>query len=163
VYSVGPVAESLRISELMYHPQDANEEFVELVNTGQDAIDLNFVRFTNGVDFTFGPGTLAPGQTVLVVRDLNTFEAAYGTHLNVAGQYKKSLSNGGDRIELEDALGQTILDFRYEDHWYPGTDGTGYSLEAANVWLTDPTHFSEASTWRQSIDLMGSPGMVPGY
>jgi hypothetical protein len=160
LYSVGPVAETLRISELMYHPQNGNEEFVELVNVGQDPINLNLVRLTHGIDFTFGDVTLSPGQTVLVVRDPNAFEAAHGPDLNVAGQYEKNLSNGGDRIGLEDALGQTILDFRYEDHWYPGTDGAGYSLEVSDVWATEPNHFSEITTWRESIRANGSPGNI---
>ena len=163
IYSVGPVAETLRISEIMYHPENASEEFVELVNIGEDPINLNFVRFANGVDFTFGPVTLGSGDTVLVVRDLNAFEAVYGEHLNVAGQYRKNLNNGGDRIELLDAAGQTILAFRYEDDWYPATDGAGYSLEAADIWTSEPNDFSEASAWRQGMDLMGSPGFVPGH
>jgi hypothetical protein len=112
------------------------------------------------VDFTFGDLTLAPGQTVLVVRDLNAFEAVYGTDLNVAGEYQKNLNNGGDRLELQDALGQTILDFRYEDDWYPGTDGTGYSLEVSDVWTAEPNQFSEYTAWRQSVHPTGSPGTV---
>jgi len=163
MYSVGPVAENLRISELMYHPQNNAEEFVELVNVGDDPINLNYVRFTNGLDFVFGDITLTSGQTVLVVRDPNAFEAAYGSFPNVAGQYTKNLNNGGDRIELKDALGQTILDFRYEDNWYPNTDGDGYSLEAAALWTSDPNQFSNSTAWRQSVHVNGSPGMIPGY
>ncbi len=163
IYSVGPVAENLRISELMYHPQNENEEFVELVNIGDDPINLNFVRFTNGLDYQFGDITLASGETVLVVRDPNAFEAAYGSDLPVAGQYSKILNNGGDRIQLEDALGQTILDFRYEDKWYIQTDGRGYSLEASNIWTTAPDQFSDITPWRQSVHLNGSPGFIPGY
>ena len=160
LYSVGPVAKTLRISEVMYHPENGNEEFVELVNIGQDPINLNFVRFTNGIDFTFGDLTLSPSQTVLIVRDLAAFEAAYGTQLNVAGQYEKNLNNGGDRLELQNALGQTILDFRYEDDWYPATDGSGYSLEVSDVWTAEPSQFSEFTTWRQSVHADGSPGTV---
>ncbi|UCG48780.1 MAG: lamin tail domain-containing protein, partial [Phycisphaerales bacterium] len=74
VYSVGPVAESLRITEIMYHPYDAydpndpNEEYIELTNIGAETINLNLVRFTNGVDFVFPPVELGPGQYVLVVQ-----------------------------------------------------------------------------------------------
>ena len=39
IYSVGPIADNLRITELMYHPADApdgdpNAEFIELKNIG---------------------------------------------------------------------------------------------------------------------------------
>ncbi|MCF7976109.1 MAG: lamin tail domain-containing protein [Phycisphaerae bacterium] len=163
MFSVGPVAENLRISELMYHPQNDNEEYVELVNIGDDPINLNFVRFTRGLNFEFGDVTLTSGETVLVVQDVNTFEAAYGSDLNVAGHYTKSLSNSGERIELKDALGQTILDFRYEDHWYPKTDGKGYALEASDLWTAEPNQLSDVTAWRQGVHLHGSPGFVPGY
>ncbi|UCG50125.1 MAG: lamin tail domain-containing protein, partial [Phycisphaerales bacterium] len=52
VYSVGAVAENVRISEMMYHPYDANdpndpnEEYIELTNIGAESINLNLVRFT---------------------------------------------------------------------------------------------------------------------
>ncbi|MBN2131715.1 MAG: CotH kinase family protein, partial [Sedimentisphaerales bacterium] len=55
VFAVGPVAESLRISEMMYHPDDTgspndpNTEYVELTNVGGETIDLNLVKFTNGI------------------------------------------------------------------------------------------------------------------
>jgi len=49
VYKVGPVAQNLRISEIMYHPADPNLEFVELINIGQDPINLNLVEFTRGL------------------------------------------------------------------------------------------------------------------
>ncbi|NIN33562.1 MAG: hypothetical protein GTO60_00040, partial [Gammaproteobacteria bacterium] len=39
-----------------------------------------------------------------------------------------SLANNGERIKLVDAIGETILDFEYEDDWRPITDGDGFSL-----------------------------------
>ena len=71
--------------------------------------------------------------------------------------------SGGDRVELKDALGQTILDFRFEDNWYPRTDGNGYSLEAAHIWTSAPDQFSDITAWRQSVHFNGSPGVIPGY
>ncbi|MHC4560384.1 MAG: chitobiase/beta-hexosaminidase C-terminal domain-containing protein, partial [Planctomycetota bacterium] len=50
VFSVGPVANNLRITEIMYHPQnpadpndpnDPNEEYIELKNIGPETINLN--------------------------------------------------------------------------------------------------------------------------
>jgi hypothetical protein len=171
VFAVGPVAESLRITEIMYHPQDSNdpndpnpapsvaegEEFIELQNIGIHAISLNLVRFTNSVEFTFPDVELAAGEYVLVVKDINAFEAQYGTGLNIAGQYSGNLRNGGERVELQDAAGKNILDFRYEDGWYDITDGMGFSLSVKDPVNADPNAWNDKSTWRPSANLGGSP------
>jgi len=129
VFAVGPVAESLRISEIMYHPaEDANAEYIELTNVGLQPIDLNLVRFTNGIECTFPSYDLASGGYCLLVKDIAVFKAAYGDQLPVLGEYAGSLSNGGERIELVDAAGQTVQDFEYKDGWFDRTDGMGSSL-----------------------------------
>ncbi|MHC4743704.1 MAG: lamin tail domain-containing protein, partial [Planctomycetota bacterium] len=134
-FALDPVLSSLRITEIMYHPQDTNdpedpnEEFVELKNIGSTAINLNHVMFTNGIDFTFGDIELSPGGYVLVVKKQTAFDAAYpGFAGLIAGEYSGSLNNGGEKIELQDAAGQTIHDFRYDDDWREATDGGGHSL-----------------------------------
>jgi hypothetical protein len=156
VFAVGPVAEGLRISEMMYHPVDPNAEYVELTNVGAETINLNRVRFTRGIDFAFGDIELSPGGYVLVVRDLGVFEATYGVGLPVAGQYGGRLDKAGERIELRDAAGQVIDDFRYRDGWYGLTDGVGFSLT-----VRDPAasrSLDEKTSWRPSARLGGSPG-----
>jgi hypothetical protein len=164
-FAVGPVAESLRISELMYHPadtgdpEDPNTEYVELLNIGAETINLNLVAFTAGVDFTFGAVELAPGDRTLLVRDLAAFETRYGPGLPVSGQYAGSLSNAGERIELRDAAGQVIHDFAYRDDWYDTTDGDGFSLTVIDPANTAPTAWSNEATWGPSPDPGGSPGL----
>ncbi|HNS22181.1 MAG TPA: lamin tail domain-containing protein [Sedimentisphaerales bacterium] len=166
VFAVGPVAHSLRISEIMYHPQDtgqpsdSNAEYIELTHVGAESIRLDLVRFSDGVDFTFGDVELSPGGCVLVVKDLAAFEARYGSDLPVAGEYSGSLSNAGERIELQDALGVTIQAVSYEDGWYPATDGTGYSLTARNPQTMDPSDESDETAWRPSAEPGGSPGRL---
>jgi hypothetical protein len=166
VYAVGPVAESLRISEIMYHPQDSgnpddpNTEFIELTNVGSQTIDLNLVRFTHGVDFTFPDVALEPGGYTLVVKDAAAFSAKYGSGLPVVGIYTGSLDNGGERIRLEDALGASILDFEYKDGWYRSTDGRGYSLVALDPATAEPDSYSDKTAWRASHDEGGSPGEI---
>jgi hypothetical protein len=156
--AVGPVAESLRISEIMYHPPDPNTEFIELTNIGNQTINLNLVAFTKGVDFTFPSVELAPAEYVLVVEDIAAFEAAYGPGLPIAGVYSGNLSNGGEQIELRDATGQTISSFRFDDNWYNGTDGGGFSLTLRNPAATDPNALGQRNVWRPSTNPGGSPG-----
>ena len=158
VFAVGKVAQNLRITEVMYNPRARNAEFIELKNVGTETINLNLVKFTNGIDLTFPSIDLSAGQYIVVVQDRNAFEARYGSNVNVAGQYSGQLDNAGERITLSDAIGQTILDFNYQDDWYSLTDGEGFSLT-----IIDPAHFdlgtwNTKEAWRPSAYLDGSPG-----
>jgi len=160
VFAVGAVKENLRITEIMYHPPQADEEFVELANIGIEPLNLNRVRLAGGIDFVFPGLELAPGEVTLIVRDRDAFENQYGVERNVAGQYDGALSNAGDCVELLDALGRTIQEIRYDDDWYPQTDGQGYSLTCQDPWLLDPNASSDADSWNPSPQAGGSPGRL---
>jgi hypothetical protein len=165
VFAVGPVAESLRISEIMYHPADTgdpndpNTEYIELTNVGAQSINLNLVRFTHGVDFTFPRFELAPGGYCLAVKDTSAFQSKYSTGLPIAGQYAGSLSNAGERIELQDATGNVIHDFSFDDGWFKTTDGGGFSLTVKDPSKVDPNTLGDKSAWRPSTQKGGSPGV----
>ena len=162
VFAVGPVAENLRISELMYHPADPNTEFIELTNVGTETIDLNLVRLKASVDFTFPGVQLAPGQYVLVVENAGLFEARYGQGFPIAGEYSGNLANGGEYVELQDAAGRIIHGFRYGDRWYDQTDGQGFSLTVTDPATVDPNRLGEKRAWRPSVHPGGSPGFNDG-
>ena len=158
----------LRITEIMYNPppqpgstNDAQEfEYLELKNIGPVPLDLTGVRFANGVYFDFTAGavtTLAPGATVLVVKNLAAFTARYGGGLDIAGEYTGSLDNAGETLRLEDAVGEKILEFAYSNSWYPLTDGLGFSLVIVDEdapWYT----WGDKGSWRGSGAVDGSPG-----
>ncbi len=160
----------LRVTELMYHPSavagntnGAEEfEFIELKNISTNqALSLTGVRFINGVEFDFTGSTvtaLAPGQTTLVVRNLAAFTSRYGAGVSIAGQYTGSLENNGERLQLVDASGEEILDFSYDNNWYPITDGLGFSLVIADEFAA-PDAWSRKSQWRTSGRLGGSPSL----
>ncbi|MCK4291551.1 MAG: lamin tail domain-containing protein [Planctomycetes bacterium] len=162
-FAVGPVAENLRITEIMYHPQntgapsDPNTEFIELKNIGTEPINLNLVSFTDGIDFVFPQVSLDPGGHVIVVQDLNAFTAEYGGGFNIAGVYSGRLDNGGERIELQDAVGQTILDFTFKDGWYHITDGHGFSLNIIDPANPDPNSWQYKEYWQASSAIKGTP------
>lgn len=151
-------------TEVMYHPADPNgaAEFIELMNTSTGiTLDLDGVRFSDGIDFTFAPGTtLAPGARILVVFNQAAFEAVYGSGAPIAGEFQNAtrLGNGGDRIVLDDANGSTIFDFTYDDlaPWPAGADGGGFSLVLRNpAYDTDP---DDPANWRESGLTGGNPG-----
>jgi len=160
VFAVGPVAESLRITEIMYHPTaDPNAEYIELTNIGAETINLNLARFTSGVDFTFPSIELAPGSYLLVVRDVTAFEAEYGQGFDIAGEYAGNLNNAGERLVLQDAAGQIIHDFRFRDAWYGITGGLGFSLTVREPGVTGANAWGDKSVWRPSAQVGGSPGV----
>jgi hypothetical protein len=158
IYAIDPLAGNLRITEMMYNPYNPNTEYVELKNIGPETINLNLAKFTNGIDFTFPNIELAPNEYVVVVQDREAFTIRYGTALNIAGQYSGRLNDAGERIRLEDAIGQTILDFDYKDGWHSITDGDGFSLTIIDPANTNPYDWNEKDFWRASAYLSGSPG-----
>ena len=161
----------LRVTEIMYNPSplttitnDAQQfEYIELKNISTNTtLNLTGVRFTNGIYFSFTGSavtSLSPGQTVLIVRNQALFTARYGGGFNIAGQFTGALDNGGEMLRLEDAVGEKILEFDYNNTWYPITDGLGFSLVIVNenaLWST----WGQTASWRASGGLNGSPGVT---
>lgn len=172
VGSETPVQARLRVSEIMYAPaapsvaelssiptlSASDFEFIELVNITGVSVDLSGAQFTEGVSMTFGGGvTLAPGQRVLVVANQAAFELRYGNLLPVVGVYTGNLDNGGEQLQIVDAVGENVLEFTYSDDWYKPTDGDGYSLVMLTPESTPLTDFDVASNWGISPTPGGDP------
>ena len=161
----GTPPDTLRITELMYHPApptggyvEDDFEYVELQNTGTAPIDLTAVRFTQGITFTFPTMTLGAGQYVLVVKNQAAFESRYGTGRTIAGAYTTgTLDDGGEALRLEYYGGQVLQSFTYSDGWYPQTDGEGFSLTLRNP-AQALTLWDSKDGWRSSRLSGGSAG-----
>ncbi|HAK95727.1 MAG TPA: hypothetical protein DCM87_12205 [Planctomycetes bacterium] len=158
----------LTVTEIMYHPRepvppspyyDNDFEFIEIHNKSAVPYDLSGARFTNGIEFTFPEGmVLEAGAYGVIVKNLAAFTSRYGSAGSlVLGQYTGFLNNGGERIQFLGPVNEPILDFVYNDIWYPETDGNGYSLVLVNP-ATAPNFFSDPETWRPSTEIDGSPG-----
>jgi hypothetical protein len=161
VFDVGPVRENLRVTELMYHPDDPNHEFVELKNIGTEALNLSRVQFTRGLTHTFGNVSIAPGGFLLLVKNQPAFEAYYTglpSGVPVVQWTAGSLDNAGETLTMIDALGRVIQSFTYKDSWYPLTDGGGFSLTILDAFNPDPAVWSRKAGWRTSTTSGGSPG-----
>ncbi|MBI4606782.1 MAG: CotH kinase family protein [Planctomycetes bacterium] len=158
----------LVIAEMHFHPadplppdaRDADDfEFLELVNAGPAPLDMEGASLSLGIEHTFSPGApLAPGERVVIVKDLAAFTARYGAAgIRIAGEYSGRLGNGGDAIRLLGPLREPILELQYSDDWYPEADGTGPSLvikdTTANLALWDV-----AGSWTPSSVSGGTPG-----
>lgn len=164
---------NLRVTELNYNPAPPpagslfgaqDFEFIEFKNYGTQTLNLLGAKFINGIDFTFGSVTLAPGQVGVVVVNVDAFRSRYGNGPVILGTYQASgtnFNNGGEQVTLIDSVGQSVVDFTYDNDpdsgWYASTDGGGATLEvinpASNAALSDPT------SWRASPQSGGTPGV----
>jgi len=167
-------AANLVVTEINYHPTDptptelaANPlfgdgsfEFIELRNIGNAPIDLANARFTMGVEFEFtgeNAISLAPGEYVIISGNPEAFAARYGSKPNVLGSFTGDLDNVGERVVLVGANNETIVDFTYDDAWYPLSDGGGQSLVVYDQ-TAAAAAFSTPENWRASTAAGGSPG-----
>ena len=158
------VLESLRITEIMYHPvQFADAEFIEVRNVGNLPINLEGVEFTKGIEFEFPDMILAPGEYAVVVSDEDVFQAVHGFGVNIAGEWSGKLDNDQDRLRLEIVdLNAVVHDFIYRDSWYPSTDGGGYSLVIIDEY-GNPGRWGEKESWTSAGAGGGSPGAGSGF
>jgi len=147
------------IDELMYHPADANDEYVELFNPTDEPLGLDGAdgawRLGGAVTYAFDAGTVLPpdGRLVVVgfdplvdVSRLAAFAAAYGAEslnpgVDIVGPWSGSLSNRSERVALEkpqvnqgtgDPVAWAVVDeVLYADvaPWPEGPDGRGDALQ----------------------------------
>lgn len=152
----------LKITEIHYNPLDINTidggnyEFIELKNTGNTTINLTGVSITNGIVYTFGAKTLAPGQFIVLASSVNQFNSLHGFIPD--GQFLGGLKNSGEKITISNATGTEILSVTYDDQapWPIAADGLGNSLVPINP--NPNENMNLANNWRASSFLNGSPG-----
>ena len=167
-------AGNLVVTEVNYHPSnpsagelavnpvfsDSDFEFIELRNIGATPIDLGGAKFTTGITFSFTGDnalTLAPAAYVIVAANPAAYAARYAAGATVVGPFTGDLDNAGEQLVLKAANNATILDFTYDDAWYPQTDGNGRTLVVYDPYAA-PAAFNTAGNWRASFANKGSPG-----
>ncbi len=175
--TTAPTSSNVIISEIMYHPGDPTAaeiaagftdadhfEYIELMNIGDQPVDLTGVQFIDGITFQFGSGAhavLGAGERVLLVRNRAAFEFRYGTDHAVAGEYSGGLANGGEMLVMADAAGNTLKSVAFDDdeYWPALADGLGSSLVIINPdGNPDP---ALPASWTASSEG-GSPGAGDG-
>jgi hypothetical protein len=172
----GPQIGPIVISEIMYNSGDPDVEYIEFYNVGaaltlqaRDNVlnqDIPWA-ITNGVDYTFEPGTgIAAGERFLVVKDKTAFQTRYpnvpvGTKL-FEWMTGGSLDNNGETIEIslpgdvanDQRLYISVDRVRYDNtaDWPDTTDGTGRSLNRVNL----SAYGNDVSNW---TDAQATPGL----
>lgn len=157
---VGPSAAELTIKPVL---EAKDFEYIELKNISAVPIDLSEAKFTSGINFTFSglnAITIQPGAYFIVSSNPAAFAARYGSSsLPVVGPWQGDLSNQGERLVIKtlNGTGPTILDFTYDDAWFPNGDGNGGSFEYIGTDYTTSS-YNKAENWRDSAQILGSPG-----
>ncbi|NLF37976.1 hypothetical protein GX586_00935 [bacterium] len=142
--------DAVKLSEIMYNPAAGGSEYIELLNTADEAVPLHdplgpesvwHIEDDSDVMYSFPPGSVAKaGQyIVLVGQDVDTgvFAAAYnvpGSTL-LLGPCTRNLGNGGDSVRIfrPDGGGRfaALEQVTYSDDppWPKAADGMGASLQ----------------------------------
>ena len=152
-----PAPTDVVVSEIMYAPSTASNEFVELYNRSDKTIDVGTLQYADeNRDFDpVAPALtpLAPGEYVVLVRDAEAFKTAFPSVDFFAPDGWDALNNGGDTVLLWHAPSTTAIDSVPYDPSWGGSDGR--SLERV-----DPRGPSgRASNFASST---ASAGATPG-
>jgi hypothetical protein len=142
--------DSIVITEIMYSPPSEHRqgEYIELYNRGATAVSLAGWTFDSGIDYTFPAGaSIAPGAYLVVAQNAAHLMASNGIS-NVVGDYGGTLSNAGELIRLEDAVGNLAdeVDYKTGGDWPRAADGMGSSLELIHAGMNNDS----GSSWLAS-------------
>jgi len=157
---------NLKVTEVHYHPADLingtdtvdgkDLEFLELKNTGNNAVNISGVTIDTAVYFRVPEGSVLPPKAFYVVASKPAkFYENYG--MNASGNFQGNLSNAGEFVLLNDRNANKILSFTFSDNypWPVSADGDGYSLSANTSLPTgDPDDYQY---WKSSKKTGGSP------
>lgn len=171
----GPLVGPVVLSELMYHPIDGDEEFIELVNISNENVPLFDPQHPentwqiDGVAYAFPSNVeISPGEVVLVVpTDPAAFRSKYGlsNQVRIFGPYTGKLDNAGETIRLskpdppsdDGTVPMVLVDaVSYNDSppWPVTADGEGRSLARIDI----DVYGNDPANWSSSLVLGGSPG-----
>ena len=164
-----PVSGPLIITELMYHPQNDNAEYLEIKNIGSLPINLQGTEIS-GIDYQFDDpdSVLISGGILLVVKeDPVAFRNDYNVpeRVEVYGPFLGSLDNGGERIRIRMPERSTIngepdlkvtvdtAEYSDQDPWPSSADGLGNSLHRIEPFK----YAGDPMSWKATTP---SPGII---
>ncbi|MBI9017284.1 MAG: lamin tail domain-containing protein [Phycisphaerae bacterium] len=175
----------LTISEVMYHPVDGKDEYIEIYNNTGSAVmvqnESGTFRLDGAVQFSFAPGTaLTNGQRIIIVpfdpiaepASLAAFELAYGVSnltagTDIVGPWIGSLSNRSERISIEMPQASDNPDLPADISWiivdemlYADTEPWPIEADGQDYSLTRESAYPGNSsyapeTWKAAIPTPG--------
>ncbi len=113
---VVPQGMPIQLGHVEFNPASGNqdEEFIEIVNSGDLSIDISDWQLTGGINHRFQHGTVIPAHhTMYVSPDVSAFrqrqaDPTGGMGLFVVGNYDGHLSNFGETVRLLSAEGEIV-------------------------------------------------------
>ncbi len=146
------------INEIHYAPNPNNEavEFIELFNSGEEAVDLAGWQFTDGFAFTFADGTvIEPGNYFILAQNRAEYDAKFGSifvgGIKADAEFASGrLSDGGEEITLRNAADEVMDRVNYDDGfpWPVMAGGDGPSMELIHPSLDNDL----GGSWRSSSE-----------
>jgi hypothetical protein len=121
-------------SEVMYDAPggDTDHEWIEIQNTGVDAVDVSKYRLTEGATnhtlATFqGTSTIPAGSFAIIVKNPAAFLADHPNFAGIIFDSTFSLSNTGETLVLKDSKLSVVDSFTYSSSL--GANGNGETLQ----------------------------------
>jgi hypothetical protein len=145
---------NLIINEIHYNPAGGiNYQFLELLNAGSSAVNINGYQLAGNIDYTFPDETIDAGEIFLVTKEsteyqgqgYKVFQWDYGDLNKVPGSILL-YNNQEDLIDF--------VDYNSRFCWPREPDGQGPSLELHNTSLENMV----STSWRPSYSNGGTPG-----
>ncbi len=149
--------QDLRITEIMFHPNEGESEWLEIMNVGSDVLDLEGLRFSQGLTFDFPPFLLEPNERAVIVSSEEAFRRQYPDDIRLVGVFQGRLDNAGESlaIQLPFPDEHQLLAFDFQPDWYPATDGEGRSLVTRHEARKNS---DDPGDWRAGDRVGGTPG-----
>ena len=153
--------DSIVINEINYNssPEYDSEDWVEIYNYSQSAIDLSGWTLKDVSDnntFSIPQNSLVESNGYFVLcRDTTAFKNVFGNDIKVTGNFDFGLNNSGDQVRLFDQYYNTVDSILYDDTspWATEPDGTGHTLSLINPNLDN----CDPANWKASYSI-GTPG-----
>lgn len=159
------------INEISYNPPESGTdslEYIELLNTGTDAMNLEGYYVANAVSFTFDNHELAAGEHVLVAVNSGALQSLFGV---LSYEWEGGLKNGGEPIELyaPDSSLVDVVDYSNGGTWPSsddGTNGAGSTIELCNSSLDNNDGLfwtaadNDTGVAIDGIMFLGTPGAM---
>lgn len=143
-------SQAIAINEIHYNSPNKTirEEFIELYNPTDAAVDISNWSVRGGIDYFFPANTSIPARGFLIVAEHPaTIASRYG--IAAFGPWQGGINNDGEEITLRNALNDVVevVDFQPEFPWPIAADGEGASMQLVNPSLDNDL----GSSWRSGI------------
>jgi hypothetical protein len=141
------VGAEIIISEIawMGTVNSANEEWIELQNTGSGSVSLTgWGIYKAGGDTLIRSlsGSISPGQYLLVCRTTPSITNPLSGICDITGTFGGgALNNNGEHIILKDGTGLSIQNLNFSSGWPAGNNSTKETMQwNGSIWITaEPT------------------------